>query len=121
MADAEALKQTATSAPAVEISEFDELLKKEIKPKSDAAKTAMPRADRTAAEQDPAGTRVISDAAIKSIDSIIAEIDRKLTQQIDAILHLADLQALQGAWRGLHHLVSKTETDEKLKIRVLTI
>jgi type VI secretion system protein ImpC len=28
---------------------------------------------------------------------------------------------LEGAWRGLHHLINNTETDEMLKIRVLNI
>jgi type VI secretion system protein ImpC len=121
MPDTEALKPTRTAETAVELSEFDSLLKKEFKPKSDAAKTAIESAVRTLAEQALVGARVISDDAIRSIESIIAEIDRKLTEQINTILHHADFQTLEGAWRGLHHLVSKTETDEKLKIRFLNI
>ena len=53
--------------------------------------------------------------------AIIAEIDKRLTEQINQILHHEDYQRLEGAWRGLHHLVSNTETDEMLKIRVLNI
>ena len=52
---------------------------------------------------------------------MIAAIDRKLTEQVNQILHHADFQQLEGAWRGLHYLVSNTETDEMLKIRVLNI
>jgi type VI secretion system protein ImpC len=121
MADTESLKTSRPAEQGIEISEFDALLKKEFKPKTDAAKSAIEGAVRTLAEQALVGTRVISDDAIQSIESIIAEIDRKLSEQINAILHHPDLQALEGAWRGLHHLVSKTETDEKLKIRVLNI
>jgi type VI secretion system protein ImpC len=36
-------------------------------------------------------------------------------------MHHADFQKLESAWRGLHHLVNNTETDEMLKIRVLNI
>jgi len=36
-------------------------------------------------------------------------------------MHHEDFQKLEGAWRGLYHLVSNTETDEMLKIRVINI
>ena len=58
---------------------------------------------------------------IKTIEAIIAEIDRKLTEQINLIIHHEDFQKLEGAWRGLHYLVNNTETDEMLKIRVMNI
>jgi type VI secretion system protein ImpC len=37
------------------------------------------------------------------------------------VLHHEDFQKLEGAWRGLHHLVNNTETDEMLKIRVMNV
>jgi type VI secretion system protein ImpC len=120
MAEADKLKSQATGGT-IEASEFDSLLKKQFKPKSDAAKTAIESAVRTLAEQALAGAAVVSDDAVRTIENIIAEIDKKLTEEVNAILHHPDFQALEGAWRGLHHLVSKTETDEKLKIRVLNI
>ena len=49
------------------------------------------------------------------------QIDAKLTEQINLIMHHDDFQQLEGAWRGLHHLVNNTETDEMLKIRVMNI
>ena len=52
---------------------------------------------------------------------MIAAIDRKLTEQVNLILHHEDFQKLEGGWRGLHYLVNNTETDEMLKIRVLNI
>jgi type VI secretion system protein ImpC len=120
MAESDNLKSQATGAT-IEVSEFDNLLKKQFKPKSDAAKTAIEQAVRTLAEQALAGTVTVSDDAVRSIEGIIAEIDKKLTEAVNGILHHAEFQSLEGAWRGLHHLVSKTETDEKLKIRVLNI
>jgi type VI secretion system protein ImpC len=36
-------------------------------------------------------------------------------------MHNEDFKALEGSWRGLHHLVNNTETDETLKIRVLNL
>jgi type VI secretion system protein ImpC len=52
---------------------------------------------------------------------MIAAIDKKLSDQINQILHQEEFQKLEGAWRGLNHLVSNTETDEMLKIRVMNI
>src|SRR5919205_2480115 len=36
------------------------------------------------------------------------------------LLH-EEFKKLEGAWRGLHHLVNNTESDEHLKIRVMNI
>ena len=64
---------------------------------------------------------MVSDDAIKSIEAMIAEIDKKLSEQINIIMHHEDFKALEGSWRGLHHLVNNTETDETLKIQVFNI
>ena len=101
--------------------DFSALLNKEFRPKSDQAATAVENAVRTLAEHALANTALISDDALKSIQSIIAQIDQKLTEQINEILHHPDYQKLESAWRGLSYLVNNTETDENLKIRVLNI
>jgi type VI secretion system protein ImpC len=111
----------AAEAVAIEPNEFDLLLKKEFKPKSDHAKEAINSAVRTLAEQALSGTTLISEDAVTSIEAIIAEIDRKLSEQINLIMHHEDFKALEGSWRGMHHLVNNTETDETLKIRALSI
>ena len=108
-------------AVAIEPGEFEALLKKEFKPKSDRQKEAITTAVQTLAEQALAGTAVISDDAVKSIEAIIAELDKRLSEQINLIMHHEDFQALEGSWRGLSHLVNNTETDETLKIRVLNL
>src|SRR5262245_49881996 len=113
--------QAAAQAATTELSDFSALLQKEFKPKSDRAKEAVQQAVQTLAEQALAGTVTISDDAIKTIQSIIAALDQKLTEQINLILHHDDFQKLEGSWRGLQYLVNNTETDEMLKIRVLNV
>lgn len=44
-----------------------------------------------------------------------------MTEQVNLILHHQDFQQLESAWRGLHYLVNNTETDDQLKIRVMSI
>lgn len=102
-------------------SEFASLLLQEFKPKTERAREAVETAVRTLAEHALEQTSLISNDAIKSIESIIAALDAKLTAQVNLIMHHADFQQLESAWRGLHYLVNNTETDEQLKIRVLNI
>jgi type VI secretion system protein ImpC len=101
--------------------EFASLLNKEFKPKSEEAKSAVEQAVLTLAQQALAQTKVIGSDVLVSIEAMIAEIDKKLSEQVNAILHHADFQKLESAWRGLHYLVNNTETDEMLKIRVMNI
>ncbi|WP_417689109.1 type VI secretion system contractile sheath large subunit [Roseibium sp.] len=121
----ETTQEAASAAPQTETafgsSEFASLLQKEFRPKSAQAKSAVEEAVRTLAEQVLQNEALVSDDALRSIEGIIAEIDKKLTEQINLILHHADFQQLESAWRGLHFLVNNTETDEMLKIRVLNI
>jgi type VI secretion system protein ImpC len=111
------------AADAQTTSEFELLLKQEFKPKTDEANQAIQQAVMTLAEQALrlSGTKVVSADVVKTIEAIIAELDKKMTEQVNLILHSADFQKLEAAWRGLHHLVNNTETDEMLKIRVMNI
>src|SRR6266487_3522697 len=117
----DAASQTQAGGTTAELSEFESLINKEFKPKTSDAKSAVATAVKTLAEQALSATALVSDDAVKTIQSIIAAIDQKLSEQINLIMHQEDFKALEGTWRGLHHLVSNTETDEKLKIKIFNI
>jgi type VI secretion system protein ImpC len=123
MAEAEHATPAAGQAagPVLEGSEFSALLQKEFKPKTDEAKSAVEEAVHTLASQALAQTRLIGNDAVRTIEAMIAEIDKKLTGQVNTILHHPDFQKLEGTWRGLHYLVNNTETDEQLKIRFMNM
>ncbi|WP_413816452.1 type VI secretion system contractile sheath large subunit [Pigmentiphaga sp.] len=108
-------------APQASTDEFSALLQKEFKPKTDEARVAVESAVRTLAHQALENSVVVSEDAYRTIQAIIAAIDEKLSEQINQIMHHADFQQLEGAWRGLHYLVNNTETDELLKIRFMCI
>src|SRR5688572_20388155 len=110
MAEARTEQDLQSATALVGVTEFDTLLRKEFKPKTDEAKEAVERAVRTLAEQALAQTAVIRQDVVKTIEAMIAELDRKLSEQINQILHHEDLQKLEGSWRGLHYLVNNTET-----------
>src|SRR5882757_6476852 len=114
-------KQAEQGQVASETDQFASLLQKQFKPKTDGARVEVERAVRTLAEQALRETAVVSDDVVGTIKAIIAEIDKQLSDQINVILHSERFQQVESAWRGLHYLISNTETDEMLKIRVLNI
>src|SRR5690606_37642140 len=108
-----AKRADARTTETLEADGLSALLKKEFKPKTEQAREAVEHAVRTLAHQalENSGVAVSSDA-YRTIQAIIAEIDRKLSEQINLVLHHPEFQQLEGAWRGLHYLVTNTETDE---------
>jgi type VI secretion system protein ImpC len=121
MATVESVAKGAAAPAEIEASEFSALLQKEFKPKTNMAKEAVTTAVQTLAEQALSDTKLIGSDSLKTIEAIIAALDAKLTEQINKIIHHPDFQKLESAWRGIHYLVTNTETDEMLKIRVLNI
>ena len=65
--------------------------------------------------------QVISRDTETTIKTWIAEIDKKLSAQLNEVMHAPEFQKLEGTWRGLHYLVQQSETGENLKIRVLNV
>jgi type VI secretion system protein ImpC len=55
------------------------------------------------------------------VDEMIAEVDRKLSLQLDEILHNQNLQRMESAWRSLKLLVDKTDFRENNRIEILNI
>ncbi|MFT6675188.1 MAG: type VI secretion system protein ImpC [Sulfitobacter sp.] len=118
---AEEAKEVEAGAVQTEESDFASLLQKEFRPRTETAKTAVETAVTTLAQQALENASLISEDVLLSLEAMVAEIDRKLSEQINQIIHHDEYQELESAWRGLHFLVNNTETDEMLKIRVLNI
>ena len=102
-------------------SEFASLLEKEFKPRNEKAREQVESAVQTLAGFVLKDVKTVSADAVHTIEAIIAELDKKMTAQVNAIIHHEDFQKLEGAWRGLSYLVNNTETDEMLKIKVLNV
>lgn len=100
---------------------FADLLAREFRPRSEPAREAVEAAVRTLAERAMADTPAIGPDVYRTVEAMIATLDRRLSEQVNHILHHPSYTALEGGWRGLHHLVSNTESDAQLKIRVLNV
>jgi type VI secretion system protein ImpC len=54
-------------------------------------------------------------------DELIAELDKKLSRQVDQILHNTAFQKLESAWRSLKFLVDRTNFRENIKIQMMNV
>lgn len=66
-------------------------------------------------QNSPANSRELREG----IDRAIAAIDRKLSAQVDAILHNETFQKLESAWRGLYYTVSNTDFRQPIMIDLI--
>ncbi|MBL0709114.1 MAG: type VI secretion system contractile sheath large subunit, partial [Sulfurimonas sp.] len=53
------------------------------------------------------------------VDNMIADIDSKLSSQMDAIIHDDKFQKMESSWRSLKSLVDKTNFRENIKLEIL--
>jgi len=122
MSEHQTLQQPqAAPVEAPQIGEFDALLKGAFRPRDREQEEQIRGAVDVLVEQALQNTKLVSSDAIRSIQAMIAALDKKLTEQVTLILHHADYQEMEGSWRGLHHLVNNTEVDQTLKIRFISL
>jgi type VI secretion system protein ImpC len=67
------------------------------------------------------GTMVVSKDTEVMINARIAQLDRVISAQLNEVMHHPEFQKLEASWRGLHYLIDKSETGERMKIRVLNV
>ena len=102
-----------------EVGEFADLLKQNFRPRTDDAAAEVQNAVSTLVKQALADSSVVSDDVMATIEAMIAAIDKKLSDQMNEVLHAPEFQQLESSWRGLNYLVFNSETDANLKIRVM--
>ena len=76
---------------------------------------------KTLMEQALSGIVTFDKNLSRTFDRAIAAIDRKLSTQLNAIMHDPKFLKLEGSWRGLNYLVMNSETGTSLKLRVLNL
>ncbi len=67
------------------------------------------------------GSMTVTKDAETMINQRIAQIDHLLSIQVNEIMHHASFQKLEASWRGLKYLLDQSETNDKLKIKVLNV
>src|SRR5690349_14875787 len=76
---------------------------------------------RALTEEALKGTVTFNRNLVVTFDRAIAEIDRKVSEQLNQILHNERFLKLEGSWRGLNYLVMNSETGTSLKVRMLQL
>lgn len=100
--------------------DFSALLDEKFSPSEDT-KDEVETALHTLAGQALKNTGLIKEDAFETIERLVSELDKKISSQVSLILHNDKFQELESHWRGLHHLVNNSDTNSKLKIRVMNI
>ena len=72
-------------------------------------------------EQILKGAMTVSKDTETTINAHLAQIDRRLSAQLNEILHHPQYQKLEASWRGLKYLLDQSETNELLKIKILNV
>ncbi|MFC1852438.1 type VI secretion system contractile sheath large subunit [candidate division CSSED10-310 bacterium] len=55
------------------------------------------------------------------VDEMIAELDQKLSSQMNAILHNEDFQKMESSWRSLKYFVDRTDFRENIRVELLNV
>ncbi|GEN08970.1 type VI secretion system protein ImpC [Myxococcus fulvus] len=107
--------ETADAAPSL----LDEILSEtKMKPNDDGYDVARRGVQAFIAEMlAPGRSTERVDKAL--VDAMIAEVDQRLSAQVNEILHHKDLQSLESAWRSLKFLVERTDFRENVRVEVL--
>ncbi|MDW4577686.1 type VI secretion system contractile sheath large subunit [Atlantibacter hermannii] len=89
-------------------------------------------ADATADERVTAAVQVLLQRLKKSgqqvekldkslLDHHIAELDYQISRQLDEVMHHQEFQKVESQWRGLKHLIDRTDFRQNVKIEILVI
>lgn len=117
MADTEKQSQAAEAEAQEEVSFLEQAITATKQTPRDETEELLKTLSREAMQ----GTVKWDKNLTVTINKAIAEIDRVMSAQLAAIMHNEKFQKLEGSWRGLHHLISNSETGSQLKIRMLNI
>jgi type VI secretion system protein ImpC len=116
--------KSAEAAATVQTKEAPNLLDQVIaatRPQSDKEAERAKTYFRQFLDQAVQPGQVVSKDVESNIKYWIAQIDKKLSSQLNEIMHDPDFQRLEATWCGLKYLVDQSETGDTLKIRVLNV
>lgn len=101
--------------------ELKDMLQRSFRPRTNEAADAVQGAVKTLLDFSRKSKVVIHADVVQTIEQMVAELDKKISDQLTLVIHSQKFQKLESAWRGLHYLVSNTDTSANLKIRVMNI
>jgi type VI secretion system protein ImpC len=119
MAEEQAAAGGAAAATVTEGSILDDILAETKIAKTDDAYGVAKRGIETFIKEFVSPSRGADKVDKAFVDSLIAEIDQKLSRQVDEIVHHPAFQKLESSWRGLKFVVDRTDFRENIKLEIL--
>jgi type VI secretion system protein ImpC len=55
----------------------------------------------------------------KMVDAMVAELDRRIGEQVDTVIHHEEFQKLESSWKGLKYLVDHVDFRENIRVNIL--
>ncbi|MFV0299831.1 MAG: type VI secretion system contractile sheath large subunit [Paracoccus sp. (in: a-proteobacteria)] len=107
------------SAGLSELDEFSDILRQTIKPRTDVAAQEVDNAVVALVNEALQDETLIGEDVIDTITSMLAKMDKKLSDQLNEVMHHDEFQKLEASWRGLAYTVNNSETDATLRVKVL--
>src|ERR1700691_3334963 len=120
MADAQKAAPQATER-VLEVGLLDQIVEEGRMGKDEGAKERGKDLVKEFVAQVLDGSMTVSKDAETMINQRIAQIDHLLSIQVNEILHHESFQKLEASWRGLKYMLDQSETNDKLKIKVLNV
>ena len=119
MNSSEATKAAAAGSAEAQPSLLDEILaESKINPTDDGYEIARRGVQAFIAEM--LAPKHAQEKVDKSaVDAMIAEIDKRISLQLNEILHATEFQALESTWRGLKFAVDRVEFRENVRVEIL--
>src|SRR3954453_6262652 len=118
---AEQSHPSSSAARAQEVSLLDQIISQGRMARDDEQRALAKDLIGEFVEQVMAGTMKVSKDTQAMINARIAQIDKLLSKQLNAIMHHEDFQRLEASWRGLHYLVHQSETGPQLKVKFMNV
>lgn len=99
---------------------FSRLLGRPSKPSDPSTQPSLPTDAVSAIIRQIVEPYIVPDVD-PQLDQYIAAVDSAISDQMRAILHHRDFQALEATWRGIWDLVTSLELDEDLELVLLDV
>jgi type VI secretion system protein ImpC len=114
-------QQAAASAESTEVSLLDQIVQQGRFGKQAAARERGKDMVKQFVSEVLEGTITMAADTEAMLNARIAEIDQVVSRQLNAVMHAPEFQKLEGTWKGLHYLLSQSETSDMLKIKLMNV
>jgi type VI secretion system protein ImpC len=112
---------SGAGAKATEVSLLDDILSEtKLKPSDDAYDVAKRGVTAFITELLAPG-RAIERVDKSLVDAMIAELDARMSAQVNEILHQPAFQKLESAWRGLRFMIERVDFRENIRVQLLNV